>query len=158
MLKLRTKWNFQTIYVSYYAKKAMANTRNYQKGDLTVVWESKKCIYSEVCGRGLKEVFNPKESPWVNMDGASLQRIREQVDLCPSGALSYLGGPDSGEQVPVQIQMVENGPLMIKGDLKISTPKGDLKSKQKVTAFCRCGDSANKPFCDGSHKTKGFIG
>ena len=34
-------------------------------------------------------MFNPKEKPWVKMDGASTSTIIEQVRKCPSGALSY---------------------------------------------------------------------
>jgi len=35
---------------------------------------------------------------------------------------------------------------------------GNLTKKNNVTAFCRCGSSSNKPFCDGSHKRVGFEG
>ena len=132
--------------------------KEYKKDDLTVIWEADKCIHSEICARGLIQVFNPKNRPWVNMDGAKIERIREQVDKCPSGALSHKGMEESSDSSDVKIQIIENGPLMITGDLQIATPIGKLKSKQKVTAFCRCGHSSNKPFCDGSHKAKDFIG
>ena len=136
----------------------MGSIREYNKEDLTVVWEAEKCIHSEICAKGLGDVFNPPNRPWVNIDGASLDRIREQIDKCPSGALSYKGDSKQTESSEVSVQIIENGPLMITGDLNISTPKTKLKSKQKMTAFCRCGASSNKPFCDGSHKTAEFIG
>jgi uncharacterized Fe-S cluster protein YjdI len=61
----------------------------YTNGKVTVVWQPTVCIHSTFCWKGLKEVFNPQERPWIKMDGASTERIVEQVKICPSGALSY---------------------------------------------------------------------
>ncbi len=58
-------------------------------GDITVLWQPELCKHSTLCWKGLIEVFNPKERPWINMDGASSEKIIEQVKKCPSGALSY---------------------------------------------------------------------
>ena len=63
-------------------------TKHYTKGDVTVVWKPDICQHSGICARGLHEVFNPKISPWINMDGAEVDRILDQVGKCPSGALS----------------------------------------------------------------------
>jgi CDGSH-type Zn-finger protein len=51
-----------------------------------------------------------------------------------------------------------NGPLRIEGDFEILDPEGKLFGLAGRTAIslCRCGHSANKPFCDGTHKTIGF--
>ena len=51
-----------------------------------------------------------------------------------------------------------NGPLRIEGDFKIVDQDGNAFGLAGRTAIslCRCGHSANKPFCDGSHKTSGF--
>ncbi len=65
-----------------------AVTKHYTKGNLTVVWRSALCQHSCICWKGLHEVFNPKTTPWINMDGAEADRIAEQVKKCPSGALS----------------------------------------------------------------------
>ena len=62
--------------------------KHYTKEDLTVKWESDKCIHSGICAKGLIEVFKPRERPWINLDGAEKDRIREQVRKCPSGAIS----------------------------------------------------------------------
>ncbi len=64
-------------------------TKTYTNGEVTVIWKPDDCIHSRICWKGLIEVFNPKERPWIKMDGASTQRIIEQVKQCPSGALSY---------------------------------------------------------------------
>ena len=63
--------------------------KHYTKGDVTVIWKSALCQHSTICWKGLGEVFNPKVSPWINMDGADEERIIEQVKKCPSGALSF---------------------------------------------------------------------
>ena len=57
-----------------------------------------------------------------------------------------------------KITVNHNGPLRIEGDVEILDPQGKafgLAGRTSV-ALCRCGHSANKPFCDGSHKTTGF--
>jgi uncharacterized Fe-S cluster protein YjdI len=64
-------------------------TKHYTKGDLTVVWKPQLCQHSTICWKGLIDVFDPRKSPWVNMDGVEAERIIEQVKQCPSGALTY---------------------------------------------------------------------
>jgi uncharacterized Fe-S cluster protein YjdI len=63
-------------------------TKNYSNDDITVVWKPHVCIHSKKCWKELREVFDPSIRPWINMKGASSERIREQVNNCPSGALS----------------------------------------------------------------------
>jgi uncharacterized Fe-S cluster protein YjdI len=62
--------------------------KHYTKGDVTVVWQPQLCQHSCICWKGLIEVFDPRKSPWINMDGADEARIAAQVQKCPSGALS----------------------------------------------------------------------
>ena len=67
--------------------------KNYTNGEMTIVWQPKMCIHSAKCWRGenaLPEVFNPSEKPWIKPEGASTERIIEQVKKCPSGALGIL--------------------------------------------------------------------
>ena len=55
------------------------------------------------------------------------------------------------------IQPSDNGPLLIRGPIKLVDPDGnEYEVKSKNLALCRCGASNNKPFCDGSHKRIGF--
>jgi CDGSH-type Zn-finger protein len=51
-----------------------------------------------------------------------------------------------------------NGPLRVQGDFEVVDQNGNLFniSGRTVVAFCRCGQSANKPFCDGTHKQCNF--
>jgi uncharacterized Fe-S cluster protein YjdI len=136
--------------------------KRYTRGDVTVVWKPDQCIHSTLCWRGLVEVFNPRNKPWVNMDGADTDRIIEQVSKCPSGALSCVittnetAADKTQTESTTAVEVLKNGPLMVYGNLAVKDSKGNEVSKSKVTAFCRCGASANKPFCDGSHIRIGF--
>ena len=42
-----------------------------------------------MCFKGLSAVFDPRRTPWIQMDKASTEKIIELVKKCPSGALSY---------------------------------------------------------------------
>ena len=63
-------------------------TKEYKKEDLTIVWDDSKCIHAGICAKGLPTVFKPRERPWIQTENESIDRISEQVELCPSGALS----------------------------------------------------------------------
>jgi putative redox protein len=65
-----------------------SNNRDYTREGLTVHWRPEFCNHCENCISGLPEVFDLKRRPWVNMHGASKERIIEQVAQCPTGALS----------------------------------------------------------------------
>ena len=65
-------------------------THKYSNGEVTVIWKPDVCIHSAKCFKGLPEVFDPRKRPWVNIEGATTERIIEQVNICPSGALSFV--------------------------------------------------------------------
>jgi CDGSH-type Zn-finger protein len=57
-----------------------------------------------------------------------------------------------------KITINHNGSIRVEGDFEIIDPLGIPfgLAGRKMTSLCRCGHSATKPFCDGSHKTCGF--
>lgn len=61
----------------------------YQNEDITVVWKPEICKHSGRCVTQLPKVFNLKTKPWVTMTGADTNTIIEQVNKCPTGALSW---------------------------------------------------------------------
>lgn len=139
-------------------------TKHYSNGEVTIVWQPALCIHSKKCWQGLPEVFNPTEKPWVKPSGADTETIVSQVNKCPSGALSHFMNADvpaeEGTQAVVEniVEVSANGPLLIYGNITIKDAAGNETKKHKVTALCRCGASANKPYCDGSHKKIDFKG
>jgi len=71
-----------------YSKGEDKKEHTYPNDDITVVWKPELCRHAARCATQLPTVFNPNARPWINMDGATSQEIREQVARCPTGALS----------------------------------------------------------------------
>jgi CDGSH-type Zn-finger protein/uncharacterized Fe-S cluster protein YjdI len=65
--------------------------------------------------------------------------------------------PLAARNGPVEIDPLTNGPLSVRGNLEICTGTGRTVDRVTAARLCRCGHSANKPFCDGSHTRVGFI-
>lgn len=66
---------------------------------------------------------------------------------------------DSGESgigEVLEIRPVPNGPLGLVGPVEVTDANGGRIGRGKKVFLCRCGQSSNKPFCDGSHKEAGF--
>ena len=143
------------------------NTRQYTNNEVTVVWKPEQCIHSKLCWTNLKEVFNPIRRPWVDIQGAATDRIIEQVRHCPSGALSYFmnaEGP-AEQRDPVaeashilKVEVTPKGPYILNTQCIIVHADGHEEIREGVVALCRCGASANKPYCDGSHNAIQFEG
>jgi uncharacterized Fe-S cluster protein YjdI len=141
-------------------------TMTYSNKDITVTWKPGSCIHSKLCWQGLIEVFNPRERPWIKMEGATTEQIIEQIKKCPSGALSYklndkaeeTGDPVKMESVPetLKIEVAPNGPYLVGTSCTIIHHDGREETREGTVALCRCGQSANKPFCDGQHRKVGF--
>ncbi|MDC0262272.1 CDGSH iron-sulfur domain-containing protein [Planctomycetaceae bacterium] len=58
----------------------------------------------------------------------------------------------------VKVDLKPNGPILVSGPITLNDTQGnsyDLGGKAAI-ALCRCGATANKPFCDGSHNGCGF--
>lgn len=64
-------------------------TKEYTNGEVTVVWKPTLCVHAGLCFRGLGEVFNPAKRPWITPENAPAQKIINQVQRCPSGALTF---------------------------------------------------------------------
>jgi uncharacterized Fe-S cluster protein YjdI len=126
---------------------------SYSNDEITVAWKPASCIHSKLCWKELSGVFKPAERPWVKMDAATSEQIMKQIDKCPSGALSYVKKQTEAIREEIKqehiIEISPDGPLLAYGNVSIKHPDGSITKKNKVTALCRCGQSANKPYCDG---------
>lgn len=139
----------------------MGSKKEYSNGEVTVVWEADKCIHSGICVKGLPRVFRPKVRPWISINAANTEALVNQVKECPSGALSfYMNSKEdkTSETLETKVEVLENGPLLVYGTLKVTDKDGASEVKNRTTAFCRCGASNNKPYCDGAHVGAEFKG
>jgi uncharacterized Fe-S cluster protein YjdI len=135
--------------------------KEYSNGELTIVWKPAKCIHAAECVKALPEVYNPNEKPWIKAENGTTEALKAQINKCPSGALSYfMNGEENQETATLEtvVEVLENGPLLVFGTLKVKDKNGKEETKNKTTAFCRCGASNNKPYCDGSHVKIDFKG
>ncbi len=141
-------------------------TKKYSNGEITVVWKPDTCIHSGICWKGaagLTDVFDPRKKPWINPQGAASERIIQQINQCPSGALSYFRNAE-GEELKIEAaaasilhaEIKPNGSIRLHGEVTITHKDGRQEVKPNGVSLCRCGASENKPFCDGSHKRIGF--
>jgi uncharacterized Fe-S cluster protein YjdI len=148
--------------------------RKYTNGEITVFWKPKLCIHATTCYRELIDVFNPRKRPWVDMEGAPTEEIIRVVKLCPTKALSYeynnqqetadtadaaeIIKADSTPEIDSEVRIMEDGPILLKGNFKVYDTHGTELKSMKMVSLCRCGASNNLPYCDGTHRKIGFTG
>lgn len=124
---------------------------------VTVYWNARRCIHAEECIHGLPTVFDPQRRPWIEPDRGSAEEVKSAVLACPTGALHF-GSADGRDEPAAAVNTVRiepNGPLHLAGRLTIELSGGETLEENRA-ALCRCGDSANKPFCDNKHLEKEF--
>lgn len=65
------------------------NENVFSNGDITVTFEPCLCIHAEKCAKELSEVFRTSVIPWIHLEGTDTERVVQQINRCPSGALKY---------------------------------------------------------------------
>lgn len=123
---------------------------------ITVRDDRSICVHAGFCGNRHTNVW--KQSKDMSDSTVRLAVINE-VEKCPSGALTYRFEGDDADTEPdysLQVGVIDDGPLWVAGGIPVTTSDGvELETRNRVT-LCRCGASDNKPLCDGSHKEAGF--
>src|SRR6185295_16882447 len=126
------------------------------RGEKVVLrFEAKRCIHARHCVLGAPRVFLANvQGPWLYPDEIDPEGMAHIARSCPSGAITYErldGGP--AEPVPEvnELRLRENGPYAVRADAELIGHGRLLRA-----TLCRCGQSRNKPFCDGSHNAAGF--
>jgi CDGSH-type Zn-finger protein/uncharacterized Fe-S cluster protein YjdI len=121
----------------------------------TIRFYAQRCIHSRNCVLDRPDVFVPNvEGAWIYPGKATPGELASLARNCPSGAIQYdLPEGTPGESAPLvnTVRVRENGPLAFHAPLAIAGSDAGLRA-----TLCRCGASAHKPFCDGSHATVGF--
>ena len=127
----------------------------YEGNEIDISFDGKLCIHARECVTCLPKVFVANApGDWIQPDEASPEAIAAVAHNCPSGAIQYHPKGTELAENPPQVNRVkirENGPLAFHADLRLD----DEPSGCRLT-LCRCGDSKNKPYCDGSHTAAGF--
>ena len=135
-----------------YAERAKA----YEGTRIVVEDDRSVCEHAGFCGNRTSNVWK-----MVNATAESTTRaeVMAMVERCPSGALTYRLAPTSPPVepwLPRAIGVIADGPLWLTGGVRVERADGQpFESRNRVT-LCRCGQSAAKPLCDGSHKAAGF--
>jgi uncharacterized Fe-S cluster protein YjdI len=134
--------------------------KDYATGEIAVEWEPRLCYHSQNCVRSLPQVFDDSRRPWIKIDAATADEVDAAVARCPSGALRTrrLRAAAPERQKPLELRASTNGPLVVSGGVRVVDAEDNVLYEGEKAALCRCGGSANKPFCDGSHKKNGFRG
>jgi uncharacterized Fe-S cluster protein YjdI len=164
-------------------KNMFSGGRKYKNNEITVYWKPDACVHASYCYRELIEVFDPGRRPWVDMNGASTDRIIEVVNMCPTEALTWkwndenknkdisidqtnhvifkrpelLGSKETADsENPVSVKIMMDGPIVVKGDFTFQYSGNKKEMKDGLISLCRCGASNHLPFCDGTHRKIGF--
>ena len=130
--------------------------------DATIHFDAQKCIHSRTCVLSHPDVFVPNvQGEWIHPDAQSVEELMHVAKSCPSGAISVMrnqvanGDATDSNGAPIvnTVRVRENGPLAFEAALQIN---GQKQTNPRAT-LCRCGQSKNKPYCDGSHSAAGFV-
>jgi CDGSH-type Zn-finger protein len=92
-------------------------------------------------------------------DDEAREQLVGMVHRCPSGRL-VLREVDADDDLEPELEpsigVQPNGPYWIRGRIPVESEDGTVWEVRNRMTLCRCGQSRNKPFCDGSHKIVGF--
>ncbi len=116
---------------------------------------AKKCIHSRHCVTELPNVFKANTpGKWIFAENTTPEILAAVARECPSGAIQYRRKDGGANEKTPDVNLMrtrENGPYAFLGALEI-----DGKGEGMRATLCRCGQSGNKPFCDGSHNAAKF--
>ena len=131
----------------------------YRGPGVVVRYDASRCIHAAECTRGAPQVFDRDARPWVNPEGASLEHVVAVVARCPTGALTAFTPEGTPLEPPSHANVASvqpRGPIYLRGRVSVRSGDHAIWAEHTRIALCRCGASANKPFCDGSHDRSGF--
>lgn len=121
------------------------------------------CAFARFCHRGEKDVW---ELTRQSGDAAAKEEAIKAATDCPAGRL-VIHDAKTGELLEPHYEQPDivllqdparncSGPLFVRGGIPLSAPDGTAYEVRNRMTLCRCGESANKPFCDARHVSIGF--
>lgn len=129
--------------------------------EITLQDASELCAFARFCDRP-NRVWTMAATP---KNEEETKRAIEEACDCPSGRLVAVDNKTGKVYEPIlekEISLVEDpaegvsGPLWVKGGIQVEAEDGHLYEIRNRQTLCRCGESSNKPFCDGTHASCGF--
>jgi CDGSH-type Zn-finger protein len=125
-------------------------------GPVTVTDDPSICASAGFCEAFDTDVWTLADA---SEDPEAPARLAQMVKRCPSGRLAYLIPPANDpveEDLPPEVAVVDHGPYWVRGGIPIEAADGFVYEVRNRATLCRCGQSRNKPFCDGSHVRSRF--
>jgi CDGSH-type Zn-finger protein/uncharacterized Fe-S cluster protein YjdI len=133
--------------------------KDYPAGDLIVSYDATRCIHAKECVRGAPAVFDPAARPWIQPGNADAAEVAAVVRRCPTSALTVRRADGTPIEIPDStnsLNVTPDGPLYLRGRVVFEGGEHASQAEYMRVALCRCGQSKNKPLCDGSHVGAGF--
>jgi CDGSH-type Zn-finger protein/uncharacterized Fe-S cluster protein YjdI len=134
-------------------------TESYRGKSLTITFDNARCIHARNCVLSAPSVFRANvEGPWIDPEAIAAEDLAAVARQCPSGAIQYQrhdGGAQEAAPAVNIVRLRENGPLAFSAEMEVTLGHESVKASRLT--LCRCGQSKNKPYCDGAHAAAGFI-
>jgi CDGSH-type Zn-finger protein len=122
------------------------------------------CADAGFCGNRIKKI---KHMAHETNDSIIRAQVIAMIERCPSGSFSYAMADDQADiepDLPVQIAVTTEmtsegpiaGPLWVTGYIPVERSDGEPMEIRNRVTLCRCGQSKNKPLCDGTHRAIHF--
>jgi CDGSH-type Zn-finger protein/uncharacterized Fe-S cluster protein YjdI len=122
---------------------------------IDILFDAKRCIHARHCVLGAPSVFMANTpGRWIYPDTMPVEAVVAVAHNCPSGAIGYRrhdGGPQETAPPVNTLRVRENGPNAVHAPIVLAGAPIGFRA-----TLCRCGQSQNKPFCDGAHVAAGF--
>jgi CDGSH-type Zn-finger protein/ferredoxin len=123
--------------------------------DGAIVYDDRtRCAHFGQCTDRCPKAFGVSDDNFVDPTAASVDELQGVVSGCPSGALTFA---PAGSAAPLEehqepsIHPIVDGPYRVRGRIEVIGADGTPYEVRERQTLCRCGQSRNKPFCDGSH-------
>lgn len=135
---------------------AQNQRKDYVGKGLTIHDTRSACAHAGHCTEHSSSVFSMTARPWITPDGDAIEKTIATIGMCPSGALAY--SIDGVMHEPAArapgIRITKDGPYAVVGGPRLIGDAAPVSNEHYT--LCRCGQSKNKPFCDGAHWQAGF--
>jgi CDGSH-type Zn-finger protein/uncharacterized Fe-S cluster protein YjdI len=123
--------------------------------DIQIRFDTARCIHARHCVLQAPSVFKANTpGEWIFPDTMPVNALVAVAEQCPSGAISYQrrdGGANEAAPPVNLLRVRESGPYAVHAPLVLNGRDDGFRA-----TLCRCGQSRNKPYCDGSHSAAGF--